>query len=170
MYNVRHALSQVPAKPGFAIAAVVMVGLGGWYLTTTWRDCSALSASRDRLHTAIEKAGEEGKPLDLAKVFPGKWDEVRIVQGYKLQKNQRPLECPFGWDISRAERIGLIEKGRMTLIGLFSGGHFKRYVEWRSDWGRFAGDVKSLNHTAARFTVTRGDGGGYVLTPVAAAQ
>ncbi len=169
MYDVRHALSQVPAKPGFAIAAVVMVALGGWYLTTTWRDCSALRQSRDKLHTAIEKAAGAGEVLDLAKVYGGKWDEVRIVQGYKLQKNQRPLECPFGWDISRAERIGLIEKGRMTLIGMFSGGHFNRYVEWRSDWGRFAGDVKSLSASAARFTVTRGAGGDYVLTPVAAA-
>ena len=170
MVDIRHALSHVPAKPGFAIAAVVVVALGGWYLTTTWKDCAALRESRDRLHTAIAQAAEKGQVLDLAKVFPGAWDEVRIVEGYKLQKDQQPLECPFGWDISRAERIGLIENGRMTLIGLFSGGHFKRYVEWRSDWGRFEGDVKSLNPTAARFTVTRASGGDYVLTPVAAAQ
>ncbi len=167
MFNARHALSRIPSRPGFAIALVLVLGVGGWYLTTTWRDCSALRQSRDALHMAIEKAGASGAVLDLKQVFPGTWNEVRIARGYKLQKDQRPLECPFGWDISRAERIGLIEKGQMTLIGLFSDGHFKRYVEWRSDWGRFEGDARSMPASAARFTVTRGASGGYVLTPVA---
>jgi len=167
MFNARHALSQLPSKPGFIIALAVALALGGWYLTTTWNQCSALRESRDKLHAAIEQAGASGGVLDLKKVFPGTWDEARIVEGYKLQKNQRPLECPFGWDISRAERSGLIEKGQMTLIGLFAGGHFRRYVEWRSDWGRFKGDVKSIPAGAARFTVARDDKGGYVLAPVA---
>ena len=143
------------------------MALGGWYLTTTWTQCSALKDSREKLRAAIVEAGASGKMLDLKKVFPGAWDEARIVEGYKLQKDQRPLECPFGWDISRAERVSLIEKSRMTLIGLFAGGHFRRYVEWRSDWGHFEGDVKSMPASAARFTVTRGDKGVYVLTPVA---
>lgn len=167
MYNVRDALSQIPSRPGFTIALIVALALGGWYLTTTWNQCSALRASRDKLHAAIDRAGASGAVLDLKAVFPGTWDEVRIARGYKLKKDQRPLQCPFGWDISRAERISLIEKGEMTLIGLFAGGHFRRYVEWRSDWGRFQGDAKSMPASAARFTVKRGDKGGYVLTAVA---
>jgi len=167
MFNVRDALSQIPSRPGFVIAAIVVVALGGWYLTTTWTQCSALRDSRDRLHAAIDRAGATGAVLDLKKVFPGAWDEVRIARGYKLSKGQRPLQCPFGWDISRAERIALIEKGEMTLIGLFAGGQFRRYVEWRSDWGRFGGDVKSMPASAARFTVKRSDKGAYVLTPAA---
>jgi hypothetical protein len=167
MFNVRDALSQIPSRPGFIIALIVALALGGWYLTTTWTQCSALRESRDELHAAILDAAASGAVLDLKKVFPGTWDEVRIARGYKLKENQRPLECPFGWDISRAERIGLIEKGQMTLIGLFAGGHFRRYVEWRSDWGRFAGDVKSIPAGAARFAVTHGADGAYVLSPVA---
>jgi len=167
MFNVRDALSQIPSKPGFAIAFILALALGGWYLTTTWSQCSALRESRDRLHAAMAAADASGAVLDLKKVFPGTWDEVRIARGYKLKKNQRPLQCPFGWDISRAKRISLIEKGQMTLIGFFAGGHFRRYVEWRSDWGRFAGNVKSMPASAARFTVKRGDKGGYVLTPAA---
>ena len=167
MYNVRDALSQIPSKPGFAIAVMIVFALGGWYVTTTWTQCSALRESRDKLRAAIVEDGASGAVLDLKKVFPGAWDEARIVEDYKLQKDQRPLECPFGWDISRAERIDLIAKGKMTLIGLFAAGHFRRYVEWRSDWGRFEGDVKSMPASAARFTVTRTDNGGYVLTPVA---
>ena len=166
MAAIRDALSQVPSKPGFVIAAVVVLGLGGWYLNSTWTQCSALKASRLQLRAAIEAAGAGGM-VDLTTALPGAWDEVRIVEGHRLNQGEQPLECPFGWDISRAERAGLIAAGDYTLIGLFSGGRFQRYVEWRRDWARFAGDVKNLPATAARFTVARSGGDAYVLTPAA---
>ena len=166
MSTIRDAISQVPSKPGFVIAAVVALGLSGWYLGSTWTQCSALRESRQQLWSAIEAAGSGGV-VDLATALPGAWDEVRIVEGHKLAPGEQPLECPFGWDMSRAERIALIVAGDYTLIGLFSGGRFQRYVEWRRDWARFAGDVNSVPATAARFSVARPEGAAYVLTPAA---
>jgi hypothetical protein len=165
MSRIRDALSQVPSKPGFAIALLVALALGGWYLISSWTTCSGLRADRQRLLEAVEAAGQGSGILDLATAFPGPFDEVRIVQGHRLQPGERPYHCPFGWDLTADERNALIEKGDYTLIGLFSGGRFARYVEWRGDWARFEGDVSRLP-AAARLKVTRSGSGPYILAPV----
>jgi hypothetical protein len=166
MSRIRDAISQVPSKPGFAIALLVALALGGWYLGSSWTTCSVLRADRDRLLQAVEAAAHGSGVLDLATALPGPFDEAHIVQGHRLQPGERPYHCPFGWDLSADERTALIEKGDYTLIGLFSGGHFARYVEWRSDWARFEGDVARLP-AAARLKVTRSGSGPYVLAPLA---
>ena len=164
--RLRASIAQLPTWPALVIAAVVVVGIGAWFYEPAYQRCSELNAARETLRAAIEAADRSGTTLDLAAAMPGAWDEVRIAQGHKLERGQRPFHCPFGWDLSREERRALIASGDYTLIGLFEGGRFLRYVEYRGDWARFEGDVASLPRTVARFKVARSAGGPALLTPV----
>jgi hypothetical protein len=162
----RDSIGQLPTWPALAIAAVLVVGIGVWFYGPAYERCSELNAARESLRTAIEEAGRAGTTVDLAAVAPGAWDEVRIAQGHKLARGQRPFHCPFGWDLSRDERGALIRSGDYTLIGFFDSGQFQRYIEYRGDWARFEGDVDSLQREQARFHVASAGAGPVVLTPI----
>lgn len=162
----RASIAQLPTWPALVIASVVVVGIGAWFYGPAYQRCTELNNARENLRTAIEAAGRAGATLDLAAAIPGVWDEVRIAQGHKLEYGQRPLHCPFGWDLSREERQSLIASGNYTLIGLFERGRFQRYVEYRGDWARFEGDVEALARAHARFRLTTPGGNQIVLTPV----
>ena len=163
--RLRASISQLPTWPALVIAAVVVAGIGAWFYGPTYQRCSELNGARESLRAAIDAADRSGATLDLAAAMPGAWDEVRIAQGHKLERGQRPFHCPFGWDLSREERRALIASGDYTLIGFFERGQFRRYVEYRGDWARFEGDVGSLPRTDARFRVAKPGGGPVVLTP-----
>jgi hypothetical protein len=143
---------------------VLAVGVGSWYYVPTYQQCSELKQTREALRAAIDAAASNGGVVDLAAVFPGAWDEVRIAQEHRLEAGQAPFDCPFGWDLSRLERRELIESGRYTLIGFFERGRFQRYVEYRGDWARFEGEVDVLSRTRARFEVDRSSAGPHRLT------
>ena len=153
MSRLRSSIAQLPSWPALAIAGVLAVGVGSWYYVPTYQQCSELQQTRDALRTAIGTAAGNGGVVDLAAVFPGSWDEVRIAQEHRLEPGQSPIHCPFGWDLSRLERRVLIDSGRYTLIGFFERGRFQRYVEYRGDWARFEGDVDAVSRARARFEV-----------------
>ena len=161
----RASLAQLPTWPGLLIAAVLAVGVAAWFYIPTYQRCSELNAAREGLRAAIENAGRAGTTLELGAAMPGAWDEVRIAQGHKLARGQRPFHCPFGWDLTREERRELMASGNYTLIGFFDGGRFQRYIEYRGDWARFDGDVETLRRGQARFRVARSGAGQVVLTP-----
>lgn len=162
MSRIRESLNQLPSWPGFVIATAVAIGLGGWYYGTAYARCSALEQDRARLKAAIKAAASTPDAmLDLASTIPGDWNEVRIVQGHRPAADQRPLDCPFGWDFSAEERQALIDRGDYTLIGFFRNGEFQRYIEFRRDWAQFEADTLSAPRDAARLKVTAPvDGGG----------
>ncbi len=165
--RLRDSIAKLPTWPVFAAAAVVLAGVGYWNYGEAYQRCSELNGAREGLRSAIEAADRAGTTLELAEAVPGAWDEVRIAQGHKLAFSQRPLHCPFGWDLTREERAALIASGDYTLIGFFEGGQFRRYIEYRGDWARFEGDVETLPREHARFQVARPDSGPVILTPVA---
>lgn len=160
----RDSIAQLPTWPALAIAAVLVVGIGVWFYGPTYQRCRELNEARQGLRAAIEEAGRAGTTLDLATAMPAAWDEVRIAQGHRLARGQRPFHCPFGWDLSRDERGALIASGDYTLIGFFEAGQFRRYIEYRGDWARFEGDVVSLQRDEARFHVAMAATGPAVLT------
>jgi hypothetical protein len=164
MSRLRSSIAQLPSWPALAIAGVLAVGVGSWYYVPTYRQCSELKQSRDALRAAIDAVASTGGVVDLAAVFPGPWDEVRIAQEHRLEAGQAPIHCPFGWDLSRLERRTLIDSGRYTLIGFFERGRFQRYVEYRGDWARFEGDLDVLSRARARFEVDRSSAGPHRLT------
>lgn len=164
MRGLKDAISQLPSWPGFAIGAVVIVALGGWYYGTTYTKCVEVRDGREALRAAIDKAAASGTGLlDFAADLPGDWDEVRIVEGHR--PGQVPLNCPFGWDMSWRERQALVEAGKYTVIGLFKGGAFQRYVEYRGDWATFPGAPEAIARGQARFRI-EGDAAPYKLTLV----
>lgn len=164
MSRIRDAIGQLPSWPGFAIAAVVVVLLGGWYYGTSYAQCTEVRDGRERLRAAIERAAASGSGLlDLAADIPGDWDEVRIVEGHR--PGQVPLNCPFGWDLTWRERQALVEAGKYTIIGLFKADQFQRYIEYRGDWATFPGAAKAIPRSAARFTVS-GAKVPFTLTPL----
>jgi len=165
MSRIRDALGQLPSRPGFLIAAIVALGIGGWYYGTAYARCSALQADRAQLQQAIEAASES--VLDLARLVPGDWDEVRIAQGHRPAAGENPLDCPFGWDLSAAERQALIDRGDYTLIGFFRDGAFQHYIEFRRDRAEFKPAASSLPRSSARFSVTppAEPGAPYTLAP-----
>lgn len=156
-------MSSLPSKPGFVIAAVVVVLVGAWYYGSSYSTCRDLTRDRAALSAAIDEVGEGGT-LDLAQALPGDWDEVRIVQDYHLNAGEKTLHCPFGWGLTSDERHGLIESGRYVVIGLFSKGAFQRYAEASGEDVRFEGDVAEVPRAAAIFDVLPPDGGVQVLT------
>jgi hypothetical protein len=141
---------------------VIVLAIGGWYYGSTYVRCQELHQSREALRAAIDERARRGEVLELADVFPGTWDEVRIAQAHRLAPGQSPYHCPFGWDMSANERQGLIDAGNYTLIGFFERGQFLRYVEYRGDWARFE-HGGSLSRAEARFTIERPDPGGTVI-------
>lgn len=166
MSRLRASIEQLPSWPPLLLAAALIVGVGGWYYGSAWARCSELKASREALRLAIGEAEENGGRVELDRVFPGHWDEVRIAQGHRLATGQRPYHCPFGWDLTGSERQALIDAGLYTLIGFFDRGRFQRYVEYRADWAKFEGEVASLGRAEARFAVDEGGDGPAVLRPV----
>jgi hypothetical protein len=166
MSRLRASLEQLPAWPGLALGAAVILGLGSWYYGGAYLRCHELNQAREALRTAIEAEGRRGGILDLAAVFPGTWDEVRIAQAHRLAPGQSPYHCPLGWDLSASERQALIDAGDYTLIGFFERGRFQRYVEYRGDWARFAADG-GFSRVEATFTIeTPNLNGPAVLKPV----
>ena len=154
MSAIRDALNQLPSWPGFAIASVVAIGLGTWHYGDTYARCSALKRDREDLRQAIATAAEApDATLNLALLVPGDWDQVRIMQGHHLAAGQKPLDCPFGWDLSSEERKDLMARGDYTLVGFFRGAVFDRYIEFRRDWGSFEGGQTAFAKDAARFKV-----------------
>lgn len=152
MSGIKDAISQLPSWPGFAIGAVVIVGIGSWYYGTSYVKCGDLHEGREALRSAISKAADSSSgTFELTTVMPGDWDEARIVQAHK--PGQVPLNCPFGWDLTWRERQALIEAGQYTIIGFFADGQFQRYIEYRGDWATFADPPKSIARSAARFAV-----------------
>jgi hypothetical protein len=153
MSKIKDAINQIPSWPGFAIGAVVMLSIGGWYYGKTYANCMEVRDGRNELHGAIKAAAAgQGGVLDLAKALDGDWDELRIVQGHR--PGQVPLNCPFGWDLGWRERQDLIEAGQYTIVGLFKAGTFQRYIEYRGDWATFRGAINSIPRSRARFDVT----------------
>ena len=165
MRGVRDAIGQLPSWPGFALAALVGLGIGGWYYGSTYSRCVELRDGRELLRLAIERATDSATgELDLANTVPGTWDEVRIAQAHR--PGGVPLNCPFGWDLTWRERQALIEKGQYTIIGFFKAGQFQRYIEYRGDWATFAEPPESISRGEARFVVAKpsASGGWYKLT------
>jgi hypothetical protein len=163
--RLRASIDQLPTWPALSIAAVLALGIASWFYVPTYQRCHELKESREALRAAIEAAGRAGTALDLAAVLPGTWDEVRIAQGHRLDRGQRPYHCPFNWDLTREQRRALIASGEYTLIGFFESGQFQRYIEYRGDWARFEGEVDSIGRADARFRVGQSSFGPAVLTP-----
>ncbi len=164
MSRIKDAIGQLPSWPGFAIGAVVIISLGGWYYGTSYARCTEVRQGRELLRAAIDKAAAGGSgEFDMAAAIPGDWDEVRIVEGHR--PGQVPLNCPFGWDMTWRERQALVEAGQYTIVGLFKAGRFQRYVEYRGDWATFPGAARSIPRNEARFKVT-GMKAPFALTPM----
>lgn len=165
MPGIRDALSQLPSWPGFAIAAVAVLSIGGWYYGTTYVKCIELRNGRAGLQQAIDAAAQSAsRVLNLDHVVPGTWDEARIVQGHR--PGQVPLNCPFGWDMTWRERQALIDAGHFTVIGFFNGNEFQHYIEYRGDRAVFVEPPKSIARANARFLVAapQSVAGPYVLS------
>ena len=60
MRGLKDAVSQLPSWPGFALGAVVIVALGGWYYGTTYTRCVEVRDGREALRAAIDKAAAGG--------------------------------------------------------------------------------------------------------------
>ncbi len=163
MRGFKDAIGQLPSWPGFALGAAAIIGIGGWYYSTSYAKCADLRTGRAALHTAIVNAADSGTGLlDLAAAIPGSWDEVRIIEGHR--PGQDPLNCPFGWDMTWRERQALIEAGQYTIVGFFAAGKFEDYIEYRSDWATFADPPKSIARAEARFDVARPEAAGKPYT------
>jgi hypothetical protein len=165
MRGIRAAINQLPSWPGFVLGAIAIVGIGTWYYSTTYFKCSEVRQGRTDLHSAlVAAAASSDAVLDLTSAVPGDWDEVRIVQGHRPA--QDPLNCPFGWDMTWHERNKLITAGNYTIIGFFESGKFRRYIEYRGDWARFAEPPKSIPRSSARFAIAQPENSNapYILT------
>ncbi len=159
MRGIRDAINRVPSKPGFVLAGLVIIGIGGWYYGSTYLQCAEVRQGRELLRSSIEQAARSSSAvLDLGSVVEGAWDNVRIVQNHR--PGQVPLNCPFGWDLSWRDRQELIEAGLYTVIGFFNADQFVRYIEYRSDWARFEGTPERVDRNAARFDVLPPDQSG----------
>ncbi len=165
MRGIKKAIDQLPSWPGFAVAGLLVIGIGGWYYGTSYVKCAEVREGREMLRSAIARAaGSATGILSLADVVPETWDEARIVQAHR--PGQVPLNCPFGWDMTWRERQALVEAGQYTIIGFFNAGQFQRYIEYRSDWAAFADPPASIARSDARFTVSKpsADGEPHTLT------
>ncbi len=160
--SIRSALGSLPAWPGLALAALIVLGVGGLHYGPTYRQCSALAEAREGLSAAAARAAAERAPLRLeAAVAAGDWDQVRIVA--QPPTGEGLLDCPFGWDLDRDERQDMIAAGRLGLLVFAKGGQASDFREYRRDRIDFAQVSRVLARDEAVFAVEPAAGGGYVL-------
>lgn len=161
----RSALASLPSWPAPLIALAIMLAVGGYYYAGIHARCTALEEDRVRLSTALDEALANGTPLDLAAALPFEWDSLQVAQDYR--PSGRPLDCPFGWGMSREERIALIRGGRYTVLAIAGTEAGERTVEFPGDRAVFedaAADGTAIPRERAVFRVEEGEGSRARLT------
>ncbi len=167
--SIRSALGSLPSWPVLVVAPAVILGLGAVSYGPAYLECKRLAEARAFFTSAVESAARQGGrlALDQAVAAPD-WDQVRILQGVKLDGPL--LDCPFGWDLTREQRREIVAKGQLGLLSFAGAGEVVTFVEFRGDLIRFEVDDEILARGAAVFVVEApaGPGGAFILRPAGA--
>jgi hypothetical protein len=157
--SIRSALSVVPVWPVLILVPLLTLGFGAAHYAPVYRTCGKLAEARVALTEAAVAAAEASDPvlrLDQA-VRVAEWDELRVIPAPKVEG--KVLDCPFGWDLSGADRQVLFSTGRMGIVAFARAGTAVDYIEYFRDQVRFEDVEGVVARSAAQFTVARPESG-----------
>ncbi len=160
--SIRSALGSLPSWPVLVVAPAVILGLGAVSYGPAYLECKRLAEARAFFTSAVESAARQGGrlALDQAVAAPD-WDQVRILQGVKLDGPL--LDCPLGWDLTREERREIVAQGHLGLLSFAGAGKVVSFVEFRGDLIRFELGEEILARGAAVFIVEKPESGAFIL-------
>ncbi|WP_282606367.1 hypothetical protein [Pelagibius sp. Alg239-R121] len=154
--KIQEALRSLPTKPGVIIATIIVVLGGGWQGYSLRESCVYKAGLTSGLTTAIETSAAAGSseapvPLNLANVTDFAWDEVQILQNYRLTTTS--LDCPFGWHWSEDARSELAAKGLLTVLAFFQNGTFVDFMDHSGEIATFEVSEDKITKAQAQFRV-----------------